>query len=342
MASYRAGTVTVTQGSKIITGVDTAFNVVGIYAGDIFSLVDGNNIPTGSLYEVASVESDTKLTLLQAYQGTSGSAKNYVIMNMAGNQTTPRFSAKVSNLLGEIQPIADGLSEDAIPSGIPKADANGKLADGWLHSLAGATASQAGAVGLVPAPAAGKQGSYLMGNGTWGRDADVLSAISAGQIGDAENIVGSSLDVDTLMAAGKYYLNGTGTYLNLPSGITLGYLTVHSVTTGGPVQQILTTHTRRMYMRAKTSSTAAWTEWVNVAPPYAQTGEGIGQWVKIDIQDGSAYSLPDGGRWEYFLQLFSKTDGGLYSFASGVSAGGTSLTSGSDAYRYVGFAKRVE
>ena len=216
MASYRAGTVTVTQGSKIITGVDTAFNVVGIYAGDIFSLVDGNNIPTGSLYEVASVESDTKLTLLQAYQGTSGSAKNYVIMNMAGNQTTPRFSAKVSNLLGEIQPIADGLSEDAIPSGIPKADANGKLADGWLHSLAGATASQAGAVGLVPAPAAGKQGSYLMGNGTWGRDADVLSAISAGQIGDAENIVGSSLDVDTLMAAGKYYLNGTGTYLNLP------------------------------------------------------------------------------------------------------------------------------
>ena len=132
MASYRQGTVTVTQGSKIVTGVDTAFNVVGIYAGDIFSLVDGNNIPTGSLYEVASVESDTKLTLLQAYQGTSGSAKNYVIMNMAGNQTTPRFSAKVSNLLGEIQPIADGLSEDAIPGGIPQADGNGKVSRDWF------------------------------------------------------------------------------------------------------------------------------------------------------------------------------------------------------------------
>ena len=132
MASYRAGTVTVTQGSKIVTGVDTAFNTVGIYAGDTFSLVDGNNIPTGNLYEVASVESDTKLTLLQAYQGTSGSAKNYVIMNMAGNQTTPRFSAKVSNLLGEIQPIADGLSETSLPGGIPQGDSNGKVSRDWL------------------------------------------------------------------------------------------------------------------------------------------------------------------------------------------------------------------
>ena len=342
MASYRQGTVTVTRGSKIITGVDTAFNTVGIYAGDIFSLVDGNNIPTGSLYEVASVESDTKLTLLQAYQGTSGSAKNYVIMNMAGNQTTPRFAAKVSKLLSEVQPISDALSDESVPAGIPQAGSDGKLDDGWLPMLAGATSSQAGAVGLVPAPAAGKQGSYLMGDGTWGRDADVLAAVAAGQIGHAANVVGESLDVDTLTTAGKYYLNGTGTYLNLPSGETLGYLTVHSVTTGGPVQQILTTHTRRVYIRAKTSGTAAWTDWVNIAPPYAQTGEGIGQWVKIDIQDGSAYSLPDGGRWEYFLQLFNKTDGGLYSFASGVSAGGTSLTSGNEAYRYVGFAKRVE
>ena len=477
MASYRQGTVTVTRGSKIITGVDTAFNTVGIYAGDIFSLVDGNNIPTGSLYEVASVESDTKLTLLQAYQGTSGSAKNYVIMNMAGNQTTPRFAAKVSKLLSEVQPISDAISDESVPAGIPQAGSDGKLDDGWLPMLAGATSSQAGAAGLVPAPTAGKQGSYLMGNGTWGRDADVLAAVAAGQIGGAAtvnevadldeyqtqgtyyfvwhsgnehfpvevggylivvtgkgsslvrqlylsnhaakaeiytrlynagtwgdwckiinhkdtmtgasqsqagtaglvpaptagkqgsylmgngtwgrdadvlaavaagqighaaNVVGESLDVDTLTTAGKYYLNGTGTYLNLPSGVTLGYLTVHSVTTGGPVQQILTTHTRRVYIRAKTSGTAAWTDWVNIAPPYAQTGEGIGQWVKIDIQDGSAYSLPDGGRWEYFLQLFNKTDGGLYSFASGVSAGGTSLTSGNEAYRYVGFAKRVE
>lgn len=134
MASYRQGTVAVTNGSKIVTGTDTAFITTGIYAGDIFSLVDGNNIPTGSLYEVASVESDTKLTLLQAYQGTSGSAKNYVIMNMAGNQTTPRFAAQVSKLLSEVQPISDALSDESVPAGIPQAGSDGKLDDGWFKT----------------------------------------------------------------------------------------------------------------------------------------------------------------------------------------------------------------
>lgn len=136
MASYRQGTVAVTNGSKIVTGTDTAFITTGIYAGDIFALVDANNIPDGTLYEVASVESDTKLTLLQAYQGTSGSAKNYVIMNMAGNQTTPRFAAQVSKLLSEVQPISDALSDESVPAGIPQAGSDGKLADSWLSAAA--------------------------------------------------------------------------------------------------------------------------------------------------------------------------------------------------------------
>lgn len=136
MASYRQGTVAVTNGGKIVTGTDTAFITTGIYAGDIFALVDANNIPDGTLYEVASVESDTKLTLLQAYQGTTGSAKSYVIMNMAGNQTTPRFAAQVSKLLSEIQPIADALSDESVPAGIPQAGSDGKLADGWISDAA--------------------------------------------------------------------------------------------------------------------------------------------------------------------------------------------------------------
>lgn len=133
MASYRDGTVAVTNGSKIVTGVNTAFNSSGIYAGDIFSLVDGNLLPTGPLYEVESVQSDTKLTLKQAYQGTTGSAKAYVIMNMAGNQTTPRLAAEVTHLLDETRPITNNLSASPIPAGIPQAGGNGKLAAGWTQ-----------------------------------------------------------------------------------------------------------------------------------------------------------------------------------------------------------------
>lgn len=37
-----------------------------------------------------------------------------------------------------------------------------------VKDMVGATASGAGAAGLVPAPAAGKQTSFLRGDGTWG------------------------------------------------------------------------------------------------------------------------------------------------------------------------------
>lgn len=133
MASYRTGTVAVSNGSKTVTGTDTTFNVSGIYAGDIFSLVDANGLPTGPLYEVESVTSDTSLTLRQSYQGTTGSAKSYVIMNMAGNQTTPRFAAEATHLLDQVRPITAALSASPTPAGIPQADNSGKLAAGWTQ-----------------------------------------------------------------------------------------------------------------------------------------------------------------------------------------------------------------
>ncbi len=133
MASRRDGTVSVTKGSKTVTGVETTFNTSGVYAGDVFSLVDGNLLPTGPLYEVESVQSDTKLTLRQAYQGTTAAAKAYVIMNMAGNQTTPRLAAQAAHLLDEVRQMTSSLSDSPVPAGIPQAGGNGKLAPGWTQ-----------------------------------------------------------------------------------------------------------------------------------------------------------------------------------------------------------------
>lgn len=154
MASYRTGTVAVANGSKIVTGTDTTFNVSGIYAGDIFSLVDSNGLPTGPLYEVESVTSDTRLTLRQAYQGTTGSAKAYVIMNMAGNQTTPRFAAEATHLLDQVRPITANLSASPIPSGIPRAGSGGKLATGWTQQCYPALAGETDAA-IIAATTAG-------------------------------------------------------------------------------------------------------------------------------------------------------------------------------------------
>lgn len=48
-----------------------------------------------------------------------------------------------------------------------------------LGNFSGATASAAGGTGLVPAPAAGKQGMYLKGDGTWGTPTNTNSYISS-------------------------------------------------------------------------------------------------------------------------------------------------------------------
>ena len=145
--------------------------------------------------------------------------------------------------------------------------------------MTGATESQAGTQGIVPAPAAGKQGSYLMGNGTWGRDADVLAAIAAGQIGAAKYVQGEDLDLNTFSSPGKYYFGSSGTYANMPPGVTSGYLTVNYVTESGPVQQMLIGHNARIYLRTKGTSSASWTAWTTIAnlsdipePPGVMTG----------------------------------------------------------------------
>ena len=331
MASYRQGTITVTQGSKIVTGVDTAFNVVGIYAGDIFSLVDGNNIPTGSLYEVASVESDTKLTLLQAYQGTSGSAKNYVIMNMAGNQTTPRFSAKVSNLLGEVQEIADGLSEDAIPSGIPQGDSSGKLARGWLPLFTAASSSAAGQAGAVPAPEQTNQPKYLLSNATWANGIKVTFVSDSGINLNTYYDSGLYAFLSTAAAAGTNFPTSSGGILEV-IGNGVGQIYHRFLGADG-----------NLYLRSG-ANTGTFTDWKKFSfLPSPQTAEGPGQWVTLDSAPGEALNLPSGGTWAFFAAAYSST-GALVSYNTGlvgVKAGGSGIVGSASAYSVRGFAWRI-
>ena len=92
------------------------------------------------------------------------------IADGANKYTHPAYTAKASGLYkvtvdatGHVSAAVPAAKADITALGIPGQDTNTTYGP-----MTGATASAAGAAGLVPAPAAGKQTSYLRGDGTWG------------------------------------------------------------------------------------------------------------------------------------------------------------------------------
>jgi hypothetical protein len=71
-AVYSTGTVTVTNGSKTVTGSGTTWNTL-VDAGMLLHL------GTERIYVVASVDSTTQITLRDAYQGGTGGGKSYTL-----------------------------------------------------------------------------------------------------------------------------------------------------------------------------------------------------------------------------------------------------------------------
>lgn len=131
--------------------------------------------------------------------------------------------------------------------------------------MTGATSGTAGAAGVVPAPAAGQQGKTLLGDGTWGQDADIAAAKAAGQIGGAYYVTADN-DLDNYVSAGVYYFGtGLGGLLNGPPGCTYGYLTVSAVNSSSPTTQRFVQSANFMFVRTKSSGVNPWTSWVREA-----------------------------------------------------------------------------
>ncbi|MBT9429099.1 hypothetical protein [Candidatus Symbiopectobacterium endolongispinus] len=78
MSWYKIGTIAATNGSKIITGTGTQFTnpLNGVSAGRMLLLPAAGTV---QIYEIESVQSDTQLTLVSAFTGTTGTGKAYAI-----------------------------------------------------------------------------------------------------------------------------------------------------------------------------------------------------------------------------------------------------------------------
>lgn len=77
MSWHRAGTVSVTNGSTTVTGVNTAF-AANTRVGDAFIGPDGRQ------YELQNVASDTVISIFPAYIGPTASGQAYVIAPIQG------------------------------------------------------------------------------------------------------------------------------------------------------------------------------------------------------------------------------------------------------------------
>jgi hypothetical protein len=73
MSQYSTGTATVTNGSATVTGTNTLW-LANVTAGDSFTVAGD-----GVMYDVASVDSDTQVTLSVAYSGVTASGVVYTI-----------------------------------------------------------------------------------------------------------------------------------------------------------------------------------------------------------------------------------------------------------------------
>ena len=73
MSQYSTGTASVTNGSATVTGSNTLW-LANVTAGDSFTVAGD-----GVMYDVASVDSDTQVTLSVNYAGSTASGVVYAI-----------------------------------------------------------------------------------------------------------------------------------------------------------------------------------------------------------------------------------------------------------------------
>lgn len=108
MAWYGAGSIAVTNGSGIVTGAGTDF-VGNVAAGEALLA------PDGRIYEIASVQSATQLTLTRPYLAGSGGGLAYQILP---TQSFARdLALAAAALLGSFAAVRDGIGQGLIGDG---------------------------------------------------------------------------------------------------------------------------------------------------------------------------------------------------------------------------------
>lgn len=149
MGWYRAGTVAITSGSTTVTGTDTAF-AANCRAGDEFKGPDGRG------YEVVNVASNTVLSILPVYQGSTVTSGSYSLVPIQGypKDLTDRFKQIVESWGASLAIIGNATTSPQLLAniGAAKSGPNGDITE--LNALTKALTVAQGGTGSTTAAGA--------------------------------------------------------------------------------------------------------------------------------------------------------------------------------------------
>lgn len=205
MSWIRQGTISTTNGSTVVNGVDCLWSI-GISPGASLYLVDGNGNPTAGPYEIASIQSNTRLTLAKPFPGTTGSARAYAISNTVGDQTVSALANDMTKFYGEISELLDQPQVTPVANSIPVANSSGKIAAGWIPD---ATTTAKGVVELATTAEA-QAGTDATRAVT---PAGALAAMQKYGLG-VTAMTAVTVDANTLTTSGVFFLGSASA--NLP------------------------------------------------------------------------------------------------------------------------------
>ncbi|WP_244563834.1 phage tail protein [Ensifer aridi] len=272
---YVTGTVSVTAGSAVVTGVGTAWQTA-LIAGGLFGLDSSNGNPV----PILSVDSNTQITLAKPWRGTTASDQGYWIIRdtaylqqlSANAQALATYIQRLDNAtlaaLASLTPEAKKIpyfSGSAAAALIDLKDAAKALLalDGVADKLAYYTSTSA--VALTDLKAKGRD---ILNSAT---TLELLGKF--GPVFGGSTPVPSSADVglsdgnfNTITVPGAYTI--TGTWSNGPqgSGTYTGVLEVHARIFNNGYWQILRLGTATWMRYTGTSGAATWPNpWMRIS-----------------------------------------------------------------------------
>lgn len=153
--TYSVGTITLTNGSRVVTGAGTKF-VANVLPGFLLIPVGG------SAAVIAEVNSDTQLTLARPWVAATLNGTGYDIVETAGGDVD--LSLRALAILNTFGAVRDTVGQGLFPDGSPSAPAGRFINDqdtGWRRVVENVLAIVAGGVDRLTVDS---QGAAVTGN----------------------------------------------------------------------------------------------------------------------------------------------------------------------------------